>query len=108
MAKFHGIVGYVKSEESETAPGAYNEVVTERPCSGDILRNTKRWENGEKVNDNLTIDNRFSIIADEFAISNIQIMRYLKIMGSSWKITSFEIQRPRIILTVGGVYNNGN
>lgn|SRR5512135_1427462 len=105
MAKFHGIIGYVKHEESETAPGSYSEVITERPCSGDILRNTKRWENGDKVNDNLTVDNRFSIIADEYAISNIQIMRYLKIMGSSWKITSFEIQRPRIILTVGGVYN---
>jgi len=108
MAKFHGIIGYVKSEESETAPGAYKDVITERPCSGDILRNTKRWESGEKVNDNLTIDNRFSIITDEFAISNIHFMRYLKIMGSSWKILSFEIQRPRIILTVGGVYNNGN
>jgi hypothetical protein len=105
MAKFHGLIGYVKNEESETAPGVYSEVVTERPCSGDILRNTKRWENGDKVNDNLTIDNRFSIIADEFAISNARVMRYLKIMGSSWKITSFEIQRPRIILTVGGVYN---
>jgi hypothetical protein len=105
MAKFHGLIGYSKSEESETAPGVYSEVVTERPCSGDILRNTKRWENGDKVNDNLTIDNRFSILADEFTISNTQYMRYLKIMGSSWKITSFEIQRPRIILTVGGVYN---
>jgi hypothetical protein len=105
MAKFHGVIGYVKSEESETAPGVYNEVVTERPCSGDILRNTKRWETGERVNDNLTIDNRFSIIADEFAISNVQVMRYLNIQGSLWKITSFEIQRPRIILTVGGVYN---
>jgi hypothetical protein len=105
MAKFHGIVGYVKVEESETAPGVYSEVVTERPCSGDILRNTRRWENGDRVNDNLTIDNRFSIIVDEFAISNIHTIRYLKVMGSSWKITSFEIQRPRIILTVGGVYN---
>jgi hypothetical protein len=105
MAKFHGVIGYIKNEEKETAPGVYQEVVTERPCSGDIIRDTKRWENGDRVNDNLTIDNRFSIIADEYAISNIQIMRYLTIRGSSWKITSYEIQRPRIILTVGGVYN---
>jgi len=108
MAKFHGFIGYAEVEESETAPGAWIEVVTERPCSGDILRNTKRWENAEKVNENLTIDNRFSIIADEFAVNNSHNMRYLKINGTSWKISSFEIQRPRIILTVGGVYNNGN
>ncbi len=103
MAKFHGVIGYIRNEE--TAPGVWSEVVTKRPCSGDILRSTKRWENGDKVNDNLTIDNRFSIIADEFAISNVHFMRYLTITGSSWKITSFEILRPRIILTVGGVYN---
>ena len=95
----------LKVKKAKLRQECISEVVTERPCSGDILRNTKRWENGEQVNDNLTIDNRFSIVADEYAISNIQIMRYLKIMGSSWKITSFEIQRPRIILTVGGVYN---
>lgn len=108
MAKFHGLIGYAVVGESETAPGVYSAIITERPCSGDILRNTKRWENGEKVNDDLTIDNRFSVVADEFAVNNSHNMRYLKIMGSSWKITSFEIQRPRIILTVGGVYNNGN
>jgi len=103
MAKFHGVIGYVESVE--TAPGVFSEIVVERNCSGDILRNNRRWENTGRVNDNLVIDNRFSIIADEFSISNIQRMRYLKIYESSWKIISFEIQRPRIILIVGGVYN---
>ncbi len=103
MAKFHGVIGYI--EVAETAPGVYSESVTERNCSGDILRNTRRWEGSERVNDTLIFDGRFSIIADEFAISNVQKMRYIKILGSLWKIISFEIERPRIILTVGGVYN---
>ena len=105
MAKFHGLIGFVTVEESETAPGVYSEVVTERPCTGDILRSTKRWESGQKVNDDMTIDNRFSILADEYSINNSHVMRYLKLGEVSWKISSFEIQRPRIILTVGGVYN---
>lgn len=105
MAKFHGLIGFVTVEESETAPGVYGEVVTERPCSGDILRNTRRWENSQKINDALIIDNRFSIIADEYAINHTHLMRYLKLREVSWKILSFEILRPRIILTVGGVYN---
>jgi len=106
MAKFHGLIGFVTVEESETAPGVYSPVVTERPCSGDILRSTKRWENSsQKVNEDIVIDNRFSILADEYMINNSHIMRYLKINEVSWKISSFEIQRPRIILTVGGVYN---
>ncbi len=108
MAKFHGMIGYVTSEESETAPGVYSEVITERSCQGDILRDTKRWENGQKVNEDLTIDNRFSILADEYVITHSYAMRYLKFGEVSWKILSFEIQRPRIILTVGGVYNGNS
>jgi len=105
MAKFHGFIGFVTVEEKGTAPGVYIEVLTERPCNGDILRNIRRWEGSQKVNEDLTIDNRFSILADEYAINHIHVMRYLKVNEVSWKILSFEIQRPRIILTVGGVYN---
>lgn len=103
MAKFHGTVGYVKTEE--TAPGVHKEVVTERECVGDILRNNQRWENSQRINDNFTISNQFSIVADEFAYQNLQNMRYIKWMGTSWKIISVEIQRPRLIFNVGGVYN---
>lgn len=103
MAKFHGIIGYVQTEE--TAPGVYNEVVTERTYTGDILRNNRRWENSERLNDNLVINNQFSIVADAFAYENFQNIRYIQWMGTSWKVNSIEIQRPRLILTVGGVYN---
>ena len=108
MAKFHGLIGFVTVEESETAPGVHSEVVTERPCSGDILRNTRRWENSQKINEDLNIDNRFSILADEYVITHSYAMRYLKLGEVSWKILSFEIERPRIILTVGGVYNGNS
>lgn len=103
MAKFQGVIGYVNSEE--TAPGVFKDIVTERDCVGDILRNNRRWESGQKVNDDLTIDNRFSVLLSDYIINNTQYLRYLKVLGTKWKITSFEIQRPRIILTVGGVYN---
>lgn len=104
MAKFHGIIGYVQTEE--TAPGVYSEVVTERNYTGDILRNNRRWENSERLNDNLVINNQFSIVADAFAYENFQNIRYIQWMGTSWKVNSIEIQRPRLILTVGGVYND--
>jgi hypothetical protein len=103
MAKFHGVIGYVQTEE--TAPGVHSEVVTERICSGDILRNNQRWEKSEHLNDNLVINNQFSIIADAFAYENLPNMRYLQWMNTRWKIITMEIRRPRLILTVGGVYN---
>lgn len=103
MAKFHGMVGYVQTEETE--PGVHAEVVTERAYTGDILRNNQRWEKSEHLNDDFVINNRFSIVADAYAYENFQNIRYIKWIGVCWKVSSVDIERPRLILTVGGVYN---
>jgi hypothetical protein len=33
------------------------------------------------------------------------MMRYVEWMNARWKITSIDVKRPRVILTIGGVYN---
>ena len=103
MAKFYGEIGYVDTVENST--GVWKEQVTERVYSGDILRITSKMQSGENLNDNLTIDNKISIIADPFAYTKFYSMRYIRWMGALWKITSVEVQRPRLILSIGGVYN---
>jgi hypothetical protein len=103
MAKFYGAIGY--SETKETSPGVWTEVITEKNYSGDILKNSKSWQAGENLNDNLTVNNQISILADTFANQNFYMMRYIKWMGASWKITKIDVQKPRLILTIGGVYN---
>ena len=103
MAKFYGVIGY--AETSETEPGIWTEGITERSYSGDVVRNSKRWQSGENLNDNLTVNNEISIIADPFAYSNFHTMKYIKWMGASWKILNIDIQRPRLRLTIGGIYN---
>lgn len=103
MAKFYGIVGYAQTEEVD--PGVWEEVVVERNYFGDVTRNTRRWEKGESINDDLNINNLISIVADAFAYQHFFAIRYVKWMGSRWKVTNVEVQRPRLILTIGGVYN---
>lgn len=103
MAKFYGSIGY--TETTETVPGVWTESITERKYSGDVIKNTRRWQDGENLNDNLVINNTISIVADPFAYQNFHAMRYITWMGASWKITNIEVQRPRLILTIGGVYN---
>ena len=103
MAKFYGSIGF--AETTEVASGVWEEVITERSYMGDILRNTRRLEPGEDLNDNLVINNQISIIADPFANQNFHAMKYVKWMGASWKITNVEVQRPRLLLTIGRVYN---
>lgn len=103
MAKFFGVIGF--EETQETKPGVFEPAVTERNYSGDILRSSKRNESGDKVNDDITISNQFSIVADKYAYNHIYGMKYLTYMGVKWKVSDVEIQHPRLIINVGGVYN---
>lgn len=103
MAKYYGRVGY--AETVETSPGVWEEVLAERKYYGDVIRNSRRWENGESLNDNLTVNNSISIIADDYAYKHFAFIRYVEWMGCLWKPSNVEVQRPRIILQIGGVYN---
>lgn len=102
MAKYYGKIGYGISEE--TVPGVWKKKIIEREYFGDILTSGWRWEQGEKVNDDLCLTNRISIIADLFANSNIGAAVYIEYQGAKWKIRSVELAYPRIIITLGGVY----
>lgn len=104
MAKFYGKIGY--AETKETSPGVWTEKITERTYSGDLIRNTRRLQSTDKVNDDITIADELSIVADPYAYDHFYAMRYAEFMGAKWKITNVDAsQRPRLILTLGGVYN---
>lgn len=103
MAKFYGAVGY--AETVETRPSIWQEAVVERPYYGDIVRNIRRLENGDSVNDDITVNNNISIVADPYAREHFFAIRYVKWMGIAWKVTNVEVQSPRLLLTIGGVYN---
>ena len=103
MAKFYGVIGYVKTVEVE--PGIWEEQTIEHTYYGDITRFLGKFQPSGGVNDDINLSNTISIVADPFANENSQYMRYVEHMGAKWKITNVEIQSPRLILTVGGVYN---
>lgn len=103
MAKFHGKIGY--STSTEIAPGVWTDVISEREYYGDVIRESRQWTNSGNVNENLVAANRITITADDFAFHNRSSMRYVIWDGDYWKVTSVEVQRPRLILSLGGVYN---
>jgi len=104
MAKFYGKIGYAGAS-IETSPGIWEPEITELDYAGDVIKDVRQSRSGENINDNLTISNVISIVADPFAYANFHTMRYVKWMGASWKITNIDVQRPRLILTIGGIYN---
>lgn len=103
MAKFYGAVGYAVTEEN--TPGVWDERIIERMYYGELIRNTRKLQSTEYLNDDINISNEISILADPFAYANFHSIRYVDFMGAKWKIISVEVQYPRLILTVGGVYN---
>lgn len=103
MAKYYGKVGYGITEK--TAPGVCTETVVERSYYGDVLRNYRRLDGSEHLNDDLNVSNTISIVADAFAYEHFFAIRYIEWMGTKWKVTGVEVMRPRLNLTVGGVYN---
>lgn len=103
MARFAGSVGY--GETVETAPGVHEDVITERTYYGDVVRNTRKLQDGEGVNDNLTVSNSISIVADAYARDHFHDIRYIRFAGTLWTVSDVEVQRPRLLLRLGGVYN---
>ena len=103
MAKWYGIIGYVNKVEAE--PGVWEEEVIERTYYGDTIRNTRILQNSGDINDNVNITNQLSIVADPYANTHIYAMRYAEFQGTKWKVSSIEVQYPRLILTLGDVYN---
>ena len=109
MAKFYGSLGFVKTYEvlvDDEPTGKFKTEEIKRNYYGDIVRNMRRWAvSSEKVNEDITIDNQFSILVDSFAMENLAYLKYIEYLGTKWLITNTDIQYPRMILSTGGIYN---
>ena len=103
MAKFYGNIGFLKT--TERSDSVWEETIVERKYYGDVIRRSIRYDQSDKLNDDLNISNQISIVADAFAYQNFQAMRYVEFLGAKWKITSATIEAPRVVLTIGGIYN---
>ena len=103
MTKFYGALGYATS--TETAPGVWQDVITERYYYGDILRNTRQLQEVERLNNDIAVSNSISIVADAYALQHFFAIRYIQWAGTLWTVQDVEVQSPRLLLKLGGVYN---
>lgn len=103
MAKYAGLVGYVT--EQETVPGVWSPVDNPKKMKGDLISLSSSRQSGDKVNDDITLGHRVSLIGDAYAFGNYFDIRWIQIDGAKWEVSSVEIQRPRLILSIGGLWN---
>lgn len=103
MAKFYGKIGYGIAVEVRN--GVWEDQITEYNYSGDVVRNTRTLREGDKVNDDLSVGNSISVVADAYANKHFFAIRYIEWAGTLWKVSDVEVQSPRLLLRLGGVYN---
>lgn len=105
MARFYGAIGYGESQETPANSGIWKDVITEYSYYGDVIRNARSLENGEGLNSDISVGNSISIVADQFAVEHFHSIRYIRWAGSLWTVTNVEVQAPRLVLSLGSVYN---
>lgn len=103
MSKWYGVVGFADNVEVE--PGFYEDTIIEKPYYGDVTSNRWKRQSSGDINDNITISNQISIVADPYAVKHCSKMVYVTYMDTKWKVTDVEPQYPRLILSIGGVWN---
>lgn len=103
--RFFGQIGYAECVETPEGSGIWIDEMIERPYYGDVIQNRSRWSSGDGANDNLSIENRISVVADPYALSNFSKIKYVRWMNQVWKVSSIEVERPRLILSIGEVWN---
>jgi hypothetical protein len=103
MAKFHGRVGFGETEEVN--PGVHSDVVAEYVYYGDVVQNRRGLRQGDNLNQDVTVSNSISIVADAYAREHFFAIRYVEWAGKLWTVSEVEVQAPRLILQLGEVYN---
>jgi hypothetical protein len=105
MAKYYGTIGFGEEVETSSGSGIMIKIITEYYYYGDVIRFASKKQSVDKLNDDVNITNRISIIADPYARKNFYAMEYVTYCGSKWKVEQVEVQAPRLVLTIGGIYN---
>lgn len=105
MARFYGQVGYGVTVESPPDSGVWVDEITEMTYYGDVIRNTRKLTEGEQLQSDISVGNSISIVADEYAINNFFLIKYIRWGGVLWTVTNVEVRSPRLILSLGSVYN---
>lgn len=105
MAKWHGKIGYATIAEDPVGSGIWVESTVEREYYGDLVRNRRNLVSSDTLNDNITVSNEISVISDPYGLQNFHAIRYAEFMGTKWKVNNVEVSYPRLLLSIGGVFN---
>ena len=101
--RFYGEVGYLITEIDDY--GVAKPTWVKRNYYGNVEDLTSRWQDTEHFNDDISVSHRINILADPYATRNFPYIKYVEWMGTKWDVKSIKVEYPRLLLSLGGVYN---
>lgn len=102
MTRYSGLVGY--GQQVEVEPGVWDTEDKEVMMKGDLLRQNANIQDSG-INDKVSLNHRVSLIGDAYAFDNYYNMKWVTVNGFKWAVSAIELQRPRLIVTLGGIWN---
>ena len=103
MSKFSGSIG-INRGAIETAPGIFEPTIEEVEVVGEIRNQVARWQSHEQ-RDTVSARHVLSIVTPEDSIIDFTEVVYIIWQGRKWSAVAIQYKRPRIELTLGGLYN---
>jgi len=103
MNKWVGVIGFAVNEE--TAPGVWEDTITEKKLTGDIIDVRVRRSDSQDINTNVNVSAKISVVINPYLRDHLDKLRYLSYFGSYWKISDISVEFPRLVISLGGVYN---
>lgn len=103
MTKFRGSIG-IKRRSTETSPGVFEEVIEDIEVTGEMRNIRARWPNMQQGN-GVSLRHFLSIVTPEDSVVDYSEVVYIWWQGRKWSVESIAYERPRVELTLGGLYN---
>ena len=103
MSKFWGPIG-INRGPVQTAPGILEVVIEELEVSGEMRQLQLRWPQA-RMQEGLSANHVLSIVTPEDSDIDFTEVVYIVWQSRKWSVTSIQYKRPRVELTLGGLYN---
>ena len=106
-SRWYGKIGFGVTKD--VGKGVWKPTIEEREYYGNIISVRKTAESQPySTNDTVRINTKTSIIDDGFISVNCATIHYVEFMGALWKVAEVTPEYPRLVLTLGGVYESNS
>lgn len=103
--KWMGTVAYDEQVLSEVEPDVWESTPKTVQYFGDVLKNNKTNQGSDSsTNGDISVNNQISVLADPYLMNNFYKILWVTFGGAKWKVSSVDVQPPRLVLTLGSLY----